>query len=489
MRALGRMPFNTLSGRFLALTVVFVVIAELLVSVPSIARFRENYLEDRVALGGLAAVAILNLPNERESNSPEGPATKDVLLQTAGLLNVALGREDVRELVLPGEIGGQVAAIYRMPIQSEVNRIRHAIEVLLRDEDRIIVVRGTTPLGDVEVTMHEEPLRDALIEHARRIFYISLGLSLATAALLFLAVQLLIVRPIDRVVAHMTAFRDDPEDSSRIITPREGARELNEAEVALHDLEVRLVSALRQKERLAQLGSAVAKISHDLRNMLATAQLLADRIDGSDDPAVRRTAPKLVGSLDRAINLCQRTLDFGRAEELPPVKDVFLLAPLVREVLENERSASSGIAALASEVPGDLRVLGDSDQLFRVLSNLVRNAVQAIEGKGRPAEVHVIAAESDGGTEIRVRDTGPGLPEKARENLFRPFRGSARLGGSGLGLAIAGELVRGHGGTLVLEATGSHGSVFRIDLPAPPRSSAGPRGGASRDLPATGTGA
>jgi signal transduction histidine kinase len=314
--------------------------------------------------------------------------------------------------------------------------------------------------------MHEEPLRTALVDHAKRIFYISLGLSLATAALLFLAVQRLIVRPIDRVVAHMTAFRDDPEDSTRIISPREGAREINEAEVALHDLEVRLVSALRQKERLAQLGSAVAKISHDLRNMLTTAQLLADRIEGSDDPAVKRTAPKLVGSLARAINLCERTLDFGRAEELPPVITVFPLAPLVAEVLENEGSGA-GCASFRAALPDDLTVRGDPDQLFRVLTNLVRNAAQAIEATGRPATVTVLAAEVDGITEIRVRDTGPGLPEKARENLFRPFRGSARPGGAGLGLAIAGELVRGHGGTLALEETGSRGSTFRIRLPAP----------------------
>ena len=187
------------------------------------------------------------------------------------------------------------------------------------------------------MTLHEGPLREALIAHGLRILYISLVMSLATAALLFLAVQRLIVRPIGRVVDHMAAYRDDPEDASRIIAPQSGAREIREAETALHDLEVRLTAALRQKERLAGLGGAVAKISHDLRNMLTTAQLLADRIEASADPAVRRTAPKLVGSLARAINLCERTLAFGKAEELPPEPTVFVLAPLVAEVMENER--------------------------------------------------------------------------------------------------------------------------------------------------------
>ena len=189
--------------------------------------------------------------------------------------------ENARELVLSAPFDGQVTASFDLATADQLTRIRDALHVLLLDRDRIIKVTGVTSRGQVEVTMHEEPLRKALIDHAARIFRISLGLSLATAALLFLAVQRLIVRPINRVVAHMTAFRDDPEDSTRIISPREGAREIHEAEVALHDLEVRLVSALRQKERLAQLGSAVAKISHDLRNMLTTAQLLADRIEAA----------------------------------------------------------------------------------------------------------------------------------------------------------------------------------------------------------------
>ena len=68
---------------------------------------------------------------------------------------------------------------------------------------------------------------------------------------------------------------------------------------------------------------------------------------------------------------------------------------------------------------------------------------------------------------IRVADTGPGLPQKARDNLFQPFRGGVRQGGTGLGLVIAAELVKGHGGTLALEETGPRGSVFRIALPAP----------------------
>ncbi len=463
------MVLNTLSKRFLGLTILFLVVAEVLIFVPSVARFRYDYLQNRLELSQLAALALLATPDETVA-----PTLRGELLNTAGVLNVVLRRDEVRELLLEGEVPGPVAQTYYFQKVGEMTLMRDALAALFREEDRIIRVVGQSQQGArsvIEVTLHEGPLHEALVQHGLRILYISGVISLATAALLFLAVRWLIVRPIGRVVEHMTAYRDDPEDASRIIAPQSGARELREAETALHDLEVRLTAALRQKDRLAGLGSAVAKISHDLRNMLTTAQLLADRIEASADPAVRRTAPKLVASLSRAISLCERTLTFGKAEELPPEPVVFALAPLVAEVLENQRHAVTQDCAveIAGDVPAELKVRADADQLFRVLSNLVRNAAQAIEAAGRPGAVTVRAREAEGRTEIRVSDTGPGLPQKARDNLFQPFRGSVRQGGAGLGLVIASELVKGHGGVLSLEETGPRGSTFRISLPAPER--------------------
>ena len=460
------MFFNTLSGRFLGLTILFVVIAEVLIFVPSVARFREDYLQNRLELAQLAALALLATPDEVVA-----PDLETELLATADVLNVVLRRDEVRELVLASPMPAPVDETFDLRDTDSLRLMRDALRVFAASHDRIIRVIGQTTQGarsEIEVTLHEWPLRNALVAHGLRILYISLAVSLATATLLFLAVQRLIVRPMSRVVESMTAYRDDPEDPSRIIAPESGARELRQAETALRDLEVRLTAALRQRERLAGLGGAVAKISHDLRNMLTTAQLMADRIEASGDPGVSRTAPKLVSSLARAINLCERTLAFGKAEELPPEPVVVPLLPVVLEVLENEREAAApGCVAFAAEVPDGLRVRADADQLFRVLSNLVRNAAQAIEASGRTGKVTVAAAETDGRSEIRVSDTGPGLPQRARENLFQPFRGGVRQGGTGLGLVIAAELVKGHGGTLALEETGPRGSTFRISLPAP----------------------
>ena len=283
---------------------------------------------------------------------------------------------------------------------------------------------------EVEITLHEWPLHEAMIDQGLRILYTSLAISLAMAALLFVAVQRLIVRPMGRVVEHMTAFRDDPEDASRIIVPQRAARELRQAEAALQELEFRLTSALRQKERLAGLGAAVAKISHDLRNLLTTAQLVADRIETSADPAVRRVAPSSSDSLSRAISLCERTLAFGKAEELPPEPTVFALAPLVAEVPDNERQALEGSPSRRRSRTG-LKVRADADQLFRVLTNLVRNAGQAMASAGSREPSRCRPARPTAAARSGVRDTGPGLPQRARENLFQPFRGGVRKGGSG----------------------------------------------------------
>ena len=459
------MVFNTLSGRFLGLTIIFVMIAEVLIFVPSMARFRENYLQNRLDLSQLAALALLATTEDQVA-----PELEAELLQTADVLNVALQRDEVRELVLQGEMPGPLDASYDIRDPGAFTLMRDAMSVLANPEDRIIRVIGDTRQGMgavIEVTLQEAPLRDAMVEYGLRILYLSLAISVVTAGLLFFAVRRLIVKPMKRVVDHMISYRDAPEDASRVIVPGRGALELRQAETALHDLQVRLTGALKQKDRLAALGGAVAKISHDLRNMLTTAQLLADRMETSPDPKVKLTAPKLVGSLSRAINLCERTLAFGKAEEPAPELAKVAMGPLVAEVLENERAAAGEAAILfESDVAAAATVRADPEQLFRVLSNLVRNAAQAIASAKRPGTVRVSADRGAGCMRITVCDTGPGLPPKARENLFQPFTGGARSGGTGLGLVIAAEIVRGHGGTLDLAETGPTGTTFAVSLPA-----------------------
>ncbi|WP_424933551.1 sensor histidine kinase [Amaricoccus macauensis] len=459
------MFLRTLSGRFLGLTILFVMIAEVLIFVPSVARFRLDYLQNRLDLAQLAALAALS----REETELPAEMRRE-LLDTADVMIVVLMRNGVRELALADEMPGRPAATYDIRDPSAWDLVKGAGRVFLTPGDRVIRVIGQTRKGTegvVDVVLQEAPLRAALMDYGLRIFYLSLVISAATAALLFIAVQFLIVGPINRVIAHMVAYRDDPEDTTRIIAPKSGTQELLDAENALHDLEVRLTSALRQKERLAALGRAVAKISHDLRNMLTTAQLLADSLETIENPKVRRIAPKLVKSLSRAVSLCDRTLTFGKAEEPAPELEQISLHDLVCEVVENERqTTNTRLVEIRSEVSPDVMVRADAEQLFRVLSNLIRNSAQAIAASGQAGSVRVEASQQDGRTFIRVADTGPGLPPKARDNLFKPFQGGARQGGNGLGLVIADEIIRGHGGTLALEVSDENGTVFAISLPA-----------------------
>ena len=453
---------NSLSGRFLILTTVFVMLAEVLIFVPSIARFREDFLLSRLERAQIASLALLAddmLADELEAE----------LLVNAGVYNVVLRRDEVRQLMLSSPIPGQVANTYDLRDAGALVLIRDATMRLFTPERKVIRVIGA-PVKDagllIEVTMDSGPLRMAMTDYGLRILGLSFVISIITASFLFLAVRVVLVRPIKSVVGYMQRYASAPEDARGIISPNSKVTELREAEEALQMLQTDLTQALKQRERLAQLGAAVAKVSHDLRNILTSAQLFTDRIEASDDPLVARMAPKLVNSITRAVSLCESTLAFGRAEEPPPTLTMLSLNDVAADVVASEQLAiADACVDIVNEVPGDLVARADPEQMFRVILNLVRNARQALVASGKPGRITVSASEQDTDWCIEISDTGPGLPPKARENLFTPFQGGVRKGGTGLGLAISQELVRGHGGELYLKDTGADGTTFEIKLP------------------------
>jgi len=454
--------FRTLSGRFLVLTIVFVMLAEILIFVPSVARFREDFLLLRLERAQIASLALL-------AEDMLDPELEAELLRNAGVYNVVLRRDDTRQLALSSPVPWPVQESFDLRDASRLGLIRDALACLVTPKNEMIRVIGE-PVREggveIEVTMESDDLRRAMLEYGINILLLSLAISLISAGMLFLFVRSSFVGPIQRVVEAIQSYASAPEDARRIITPESRVVELREAEEALNSMQRELTHSLKQKDRRAQLGSAVAKISHDLRNMLTVAQLMADRMESSQDPAVKRIAPKLVGSITRAVNLCEGTLAFGKAEEPAPKLSHVALRELVRDVLDGERlSAGDRPLHFTETVPDGMVVRADPEQLHRVLSNLVRNARQAIGTSGTEGEISVQAQEDDENWVIIVADTGPGLPEKARENLFTPFQGGVRKGGAGLGLAIAQELIRGHGGSLELLETGTHGTSFVIRLP------------------------
>ena len=452
---------NSLSGRFLMLTVAFVMLAEVLIFVPSIARFREDFLLLRLEKAQIASLALL------ANNGMVSDELAAELLANAGVFNVVLHRDEMRQLILSSRMPPEVTRTYDLREATPWSLIVDALGELLDRRETAFRVIGNTVQDaglSIEVAMPSGPLRAAMFDYGLNILALSAVISAVTAVLLFLSARRILVMPIRRVVRHMAAYAAAPEDARRVIAPTSRVTELREAEEALASLQTQMTHALKQKERLAQLGAAVAKVSHDLRNILTTSQLFADRLERSDDPAVARIAPKLVASITRAVALCGATLTFGKAEEPAPRLASVPLAALVEDVIEAVTMGGRPGVDCVVDVSQGMVVRADQEQLYRVLSNLVRNAVQALEAAGG-GTVEVSGGQSDADWWITVGDTGPGLPPKAREHLFTAFQGGTRKGGTGLGLAIASELVRGHGGRLDLVRSDAGGTEFTIRLP------------------------
>ena len=453
---------NSLSGRLLILTTVFVMLAEILIFVPSIARFREDYLLNRLERAQIASLTLL-------ADDMISAELEEELLLNAEVFNVVLRRDEVSQLVLTSPMPRMISDTVDLRDNSALVLIRGAMSRLATTENEVIRVIGA-PVREaglqIEVTMETAPMRAAMIDYGLRILLLSAVISVFTAVLLFAAMRIFLVKPIKGVVTHMQNYAAAPEDARRIIVPSAGVTELREAEEALKSLQTELTGALRQKERMAQLGLAVSKISHDLRNILTTAQLFTDRIENSEDPVVGRMAPKLVGSITRAVHLCESTLAFGRAEEPGPTLTLVPLAALIDEVITNEQLAVGEFPLeFTTDIPSGMQVRVDPEQMHRVIGNMVRNSRQVIMAGQAEGEIEVSAFETPTAWTITLRDTGPGLPPKAREHLFSAFQGSVRKGGSGLGLAISAELVRGHGGHIELSRTDGTGTEFVIRLP------------------------
>ena len=452
-----------LSGKLLLLTILFVMVAEVLVFVPSVSNFRRQWLVER-----LAAAEIASLAAEAAPGGQLPDMLRDRLLESAMVKAIAVKRADARVLVIEMDMPAEIDASYDLRNASWLALIADALMVYVSLDDRVIRVIDEAGFGDAEmidVVMGETPLKAAMIHYGLDILWVSILISIITGALVYLSLAALLVKPMTRLTRNIVSFSERPEDPSRIIAPSGRRDEIGTAERELKAMQEELAGMLSQKSRLAALGLAVSKISHDLRNMLSSAQLLSDRLITVKDPTVQRLVPKLIASLDRAIRLCARTLDFGQAQEAPPRRKRFALAPLVAEVGDGLGLPRAGMIEWTADVPADLDVEADRDQIFRVLSNLCRNAVQALESEGEPEGEIAVSARREGSvTVIEVTDTGPGVPERARVHLFEAFQSVARKEGSGLGLAIAAELVQAHGGEIAL-VNNDGGATFRVTIP------------------------
>lgn len=454
-----------LSGRLLVVTIVVVMLVEVVIFVPSVSRFRVAYLSERIERAHLATMTV--------EASPDGMISRELeqrLLSNAEVLNVVAHTDGRHSLMLSSAEVPEVSQTFDLRQMEVSSLILDAFARLATpargDAIRVIGVPRFGLSGPIEITLDPAPLRAEMIDYGWRILRLSLVISIITAVAVFLVIRRLAVAPIADLIRNVRRFQENPEDPDRVIRPGRKADELGTALHAIAEMQETVRRALQERKRLASLGEALAKISHDLRNMLASLQLMVDRLEMSRDPMVGRVMPKIIGSLDRAIHLCQRTLNFGRAEEAEPELRQVHTRALAVEVAEGlALGPETHPVRAVIDIPDDHIVPADAEQLYRVLANLMRNASEAIQGSGRPGEIRVSAGKEGAEEVIRIADTGPGLPARTLENLFQPFRGGARQGGTGLGLAIARELVQAHGGTLALVSSTTAGTAFEVRLP------------------------
>ncbi|MEA2873645.1 MAG: hypothetical protein QOH67_3621, partial [Hyphomicrobiales bacterium] len=447
----GRSLRFGLSGKLLLLTILFVMIAEVLIYVPSIANFRLNWLSDRLAVARTVSI-VLNAQTPGSEKITLPPKVVQEILDSVGAKTIAVKMGNQRKLLALNDLPQQIHHNVDLRESTPARAVWAALQTLfLRSDSDIVRVVGQGPPGSdfIEIVIEEGPLREKMFAFSRNILFLSLLISAITAALVYLSLHYLFVRPLDVLTTNMIRFREDPEDASRIVVPSGRADEIGIAEHELGAMQRDLASMLQQKSHLAALGLAVSKINHDLRNLLASAQLFSDRLVSVPDPNVQRFAPQLMRSLERAIAFCQSTLSYGQVREPPPDRRPVQLDTLVDEVRETLGLSPESAVRWISAVERGEHVEAAPDQLFRVVLNVTRNALQALESRapnepGRD-QLRITGRREGSVAVIEVSDTGPGVSQRARAHLFEAFQGSTRRGGSGLGLAIAAELLRAHG--------------------------------------------
>ncbi|HTO27714.1 MAG TPA: HAMP domain-containing sensor histidine kinase [Devosia sp.] len=459
--------FSGLSIKLIATIIAVILLVEIVVYLPSLAAFRASWLDDRLRVGVVAARVldavpdVMALPRE----------LTDRLLTSAGANAIVYRRQGQSQLIeLASPIRPDLVVTADMRQADLMTLISGALDTLFADPDRTLRIVGEGDLDDslVELLMSERPLRQDMLAYSRQIGFVSLVIAAITAVALYLLASYLFIYPVRRLTQNMLAFRQEPENASRIIVPSARRDEIGTVERELAAMESDLFSMLRQRRHLADLGLAVAKINHDLRNTLTSAQLLSDQVATLDDPKVQRLAPRLVTTLDKAIGFAQSVLDYGRETAAPPVMAPTVIAALVDDAAFEARLVGHPAIAFSNATSATLVLNVDPTQLGRVLLNLLKNAREALEAAGNTIaapEVSVTSSQTAEAITIAVSDNGPGLAPRARANLFVAFEGSARAGGTGLGLAIAREITQAHGGRLVL-ADQPQGTRFELIFPA-----------------------
>ena len=441
------------------------MLAEILIFVPSMANFRNVWLKNHLEIGEAAVIIFLDADQMPLSN----PASEH-LMSTTQSLTIAFRQDGMSQLISSDGSPLNISEHIDLDQATAFSSIVSAFAMLSGDPKTQYRVFGSMRSvdGQIELVQKLGHIQRAMWAYARNILLLSLLISVFAAVLVYLALYRLIVRPIIKISSNMDAFSKQPEDASLIYHPSRRGDEIGVAEKRLASFQGELRHTLRQKQRLANLGLAVSKINHDLRNILASAQLFSDRLTVLPDPTVQRFAPKLIRTIDRAVEYTKSVIDYGRALEAPPKRRPLMLKNLVDDVAELLGLENDEDLTFSNLINPNCAIDADPEQLFRVLLNLCRNSQQAMSGvaeNGTKNLLEVSAEPDELDISIRVRDTGPGIAEHIREKIFVPYNGTTKSDGSGLGMAIAQELITAHDGMISVEHSSAKGTTFLITLP------------------------
>jgi signal transduction histidine kinase len=457
-----------LSARLLLLTLLIVIGVGLFAVPPTLASFEEQWLLDRIRAAELASTIAEADPDRRVTDRIAGQ-----LLDQAGVVSVAMQQDGARRLILAAPTAMRTPYLVDLRRQNPGSWLAAPYFTMTSGKGglvRVIAEPRFRKAEFIEIVTPDAPLKAQLVRYLAQLLAATLAISAVAGGVIYFLLTLFLVRPIQRITRAMERFRAAPEDQAARLAPSGRDDEIGRAEIELDRMQTDLLAALTSRARLAALGEAVAKINHDLRNMLTSAQIASDRLAALGDPKVAQALPRLERALDRAVTLATDVMAYGKSKEPEPRPKLLFVLPTLEAAAEDAGLHIGGVALRTVIAPQE-RVLADADQLHRILVNLLRNAREAIEGAGDRAGKGQVFAELRRAGEtsvLRLTDDGPGVPERALSHLFQPFVGSVRRGGTGLGLAIARELAQGHGGDLALVETGAGGSVFELTLPGAP---------------------
>ncbi|MDQ3809472.1 MAG: ATP-binding protein, partial [Chloroflexota bacterium] len=323
----------------------------------------------------------------------------------------------------------------------------------------------------------------------RQVLFVTLVLLASLALVTLWLVRRVLER---RLAAVMSAVRalgrdepapwvpEDPGGGELAELAREFNRMTTRLEAARADLtcraeeQVALERRLRESEKLAAVGNLAAGLAHEIAaplNVISGRAEMLIRREAADTPRVRHLQI-IVDQIGRITGIVRNLLDYARRREprLQPLR-IDSVVDDVCEFLEPETARAEVEVSRASY--GDTTVEGDAQLLVQVMANLLLNAIQAMDGWDGERRIYVrvyrcrLAELPDRAASVRVEvaDTGPGIRDEVRAQLFTPFV-TTKARGTGLGLVVARSIVEDHGGTLDCLETVEAGACFRITLPA-----------------------